>query len=76
MTVVELPEGVELPPCPSCGGELRLEARWRAKDVDAFSVAGSTVKFPVVQTYWLVCDCGFEEEGKPTGETPSAGVVD
>jgi NMD protein affecting ribosome stability and mRNA decay len=62
---IETPKDIELPPCPMCGGELRLVERWTAKEVASFSVAGTTTKFPVYKTWWLVCDgCDFEEQGR------------
>lgn len=55
----------QLPPCPKCGGELRLETRYEAKPVGTFSLAGAGLKFPVVETFWLVCvSHDFEEKGK------------
>ncbi len=54
-----------MPPCPACGADaLRIETRLRAKSVGSFSVAGATVKFPVTEVPFLVCDsCGIEAEG-------------
>jgi hypothetical protein len=52
---------VELPPCPSCGGVLRLEFRFKVKVV---SLAGAQMKLGATEWPYLVCDCGFTEEGK------------
>jgi hypothetical protein len=53
---------IELPPCPSCGGVLRLEMKLRAKMV---SLSGHQMKLGASEWPWLVCDsCDFEEEGK------------
>lgn len=52
-------------PCPSCGQTgLRVEWRFRVAPIGSFSLAGNGIKFPATETPWLVCDCGFEEEGK------------
>ena len=54
---------VELPPCPQCGGELRLEFRFQVKIV---GIAGTQIKLGAKKWPYLVCDCGFVEEGKVT----------
>lgn len=59
-----------LPPCPECGGQLRLEMKLKAKLV---SLAGAQMKLGAQEWPYLVCigyhrgtsgGCGFEEEGK------------
>jgi hypothetical protein len=52
---------VELPPCPTCGGELRLEMRYEVKIV---SLSGTQMKLGAQKWPYLVCDCGFTEAGK------------
>jgi hypothetical protein len=50
-----------LPPCPNCGGTLRLELRLQATNG---LIGGSQPKVAVRQWPYLVCDCGFAEAGK------------
>lgn len=52
---------VVLPPCPTCGGKLRLEFRFKVKVV---SLAGASMKLGATEWPYLVCDCGFTEEGR------------
>lgn len=52
---------VVLPPCPQCGGVLRLEFKFKVKVV---SLAGTQMKLGATPWPFLVCDCGFTEEGK------------
>lgn len=64
----EIPKGndIVLPPCPSCGGVLRLEFRFKTKIV---ALAGTQMKLGATQWPYLVCDdesCDFIEEGKMT----------
>jgi hypothetical protein len=69
----ELPE---LPPCPDCGGALRLEFKYKAKLV---SLAGAQMKVGATANWpFLVCACGFEEAGKicPPKLSPPSTTVD
>jgi hypothetical protein len=53
---------LDLPPCPACGGVLRLEMKLEAKLV---SLAGAQMKLGAREWPYLVCDrCPFEEAGK------------
>jgi ribosomal protein S27E len=53
---------IVLPPCPECGGVLRLEMKLEAKLV---SLAGAQMKLGAREWPYLVCDrCPFEEAGK------------
>lgn len=54
---------VDLPPCPKCGGKLRIEWRWRSTGYAM--VAGMTTKYAATDTPHLVCvACGFVQAGK------------
>lgn len=52
---------LQLPPCPQCGGVLRLEMKFKVKVV---ALAGAQMKLGAQEWPYLVCDCGFTEEGK------------
>lgn len=53
-----------LPPCPACGGELRLEERFEAKEIGTFSIAGAQPKVVAKAVFWIVCDaCKIEAKG-------------
>jgi hypothetical protein len=53
----------QLPPCPKCGGVLRLE--WRLVATGPAMVAGVMQKLAATETPHLICDwCGFVESGK------------
>ena len=47
--------------CPTCGGALRLE--WRLVSTGG-GLSGSQLKVAVRDTPFLVCDCGFTEQGR------------
>ena len=51
-----------IPPCPNCGGSLRIE--WRLVVTGPAMVAGVQVKMAATETPHLVCACGFSEAGK------------
>ena len=55
----------DLPPCPMCGGVLRLEMRLI---VVPGVFAGVTPKLAARDWPHLVCDCGFIEAGKVADE--------
>ena len=53
---------LKLPPCPDCGGELRLV--WRVI-VNVVSLSGMQMKLGAKEWPHLTCEaCGFLEAGK------------